>query len=95
MKFHDAIKCTIAMWTMGILLGWSLSGVAGQPVGIVKEKPSSGRSVKVVQGYMVPYEAVIPAGFIYSNEISKNPYHFTNQHLKKGLSIDSDIIRDN
>ena len=36
-----------------------------------------------------------PSGFIYSNEISKNPYHFTNQHLKKGLSIDSDIIRDN
>ncbi len=60
MKFHDAIKYTIVMGTMGVLLGWSLSGVAGQPVGIVKEKPSSGRSVKVVQGYMVPYEAVIP-----------------------------------
>ena len=25
------------------------------------------------------------SGFIYSNEISNNPAHFTNQHLKKGF----------
>ena len=54
---------TITLTLFGYWLTASLSHAAepaAGKLGLVKEKPASGRYVKTDQGYMIPYEATIP-----------------------------------
>ena len=53
------LNATLSTFTLlGLLVHGSLC--ADEPLGIVKEKPTSGRFVKIESGYMVPYKTKIP-----------------------------------
>ena len=44
---------------------------------------------------LVKVKPLPSSGYIYSTEITNDPNHFKNQHLKNGLGLDKDIVLEN
>lgn len=70
MKLFSLLSLFVFFVSSSSLLGDEL------PLGIVKEKPKSGRFVKVEQGYMVPYKMKIPGSDVEFEMIPVEPGGF-------------------
>ena len=51
--------------------------------------------IKICRSQLIKVDALPSSGYIYSAEITGNPNHFKNQHLKKGLGVKKDIVMVN
>lgn len=63
-RFTLSMLCTLIALARPVWLFADESGQAQLPKGVVATEPTSGRSVKVEGGWMVPYEETIPGTFL-------------------------------